>query len=485
MSNKRFFLIMLVIFSLLLCSCNEKKVEYGNISIYGDIKENVDFNKLIISLESKDIEVNGNKEIGYDFESVVNLFDLVYQQNNIYLVALDGFANKFSSDSISDTYLFFNEDNGWCYYSEKHPVNSRIKNIKKIIVANDTDETDYEFGFNIIKNDKTLHYDISELLLNKTSIYFHLDGITKKDGIELGVMKKKEIISFNDLELDDTKFLLMSSQGNHEYLKSDEGYLIIDGSKVNYIDKESGKVMNDVKGIMENYPAISIMDVYSDSLHYIEKDIPVMILFIDGISYFQYETILKKYPDLVISKIDNVKKASSVFKPVTNAGFAAMITGKSPIENGILNRDYRKLLMPNILDSTTNSLLIEGNIKILDLSVETILNLDKNENGYTDDEIFESAINEMDKRDNINLFLVHFHGFDDNGHKYGATDSKTIDYIKTIDKYIEELSGKWNGKIIMTADHGMHDVLDKGTHGEFRAEDLFVPYVIFNGGLYE
>ena len=37
----------------------------------------------------------------------------------------------------------------------------------------------------------------------------------------------------------------------------------------------------------------------------------------------------------------------------------------------------------------------------------------------------------------------------------------------------------------MTADHGMHDVLDKGTHGEFRAEDLFVPYVIFNGGLYE
>ncbi|MDM8533728.1 alkaline phosphatase family protein [Clostridiaceae bacterium HSG29] len=485
MNNRNIFLIMLVLFSLLLCSCSEAKVEYGNILISGDIKENIDFNKLITSLETEDIEVNGEKVSAYDFENIVNLFDSVYHQNNIYLVALDGFSNKFSSNSISDTYLFYNEVNGWCYYSEKHPVNSKIKNIKKIIVANDTDEINYEFGFNIIKNDETIHYDISELLLNKSSIYFHLDGVTKKDNNELGVMKKKEIIAFNDLDLDDIKFLLMSSEGNHEYLKSDKGYLVIDGSKVNYIDKKNSKVINDVKGVMENYPAISIMDVYSDSLYYIEKDIPVMILFIDGISYFQYKTILKKYPDLVISNIDNVKKATSVFKPVTNAGYAAMITGKTPIENGILNRDYRKLLVPSIFDSTANALLIEGNIKILDLSVETILNLDKNENGYTDDEIFESAIKEMDKRDNISLFLVHFHGFDDNGHKYGATDSKTIDYIKTIDKYVEELSSGWNGKIIMTADHGMHDLLDKGTHGEFRAEDLFVPYVIFDGGLYE
>jgi hypothetical protein len=487
--NNKWILLVMILLLLLFSGCSNKEnevAEFDNLLIYGDITENVDFKILLETMENKIIEVNGSNEKGYSLDEIIKSLSLIYLDNDIYLIAFDGFADKVDQESIEDTFLYYDEINKWCYYSEKHPVNSKIKNIAKIIIANNTDEINYEYGFNIIENNETIHYDISELLLNRSSIFYQLDGKTKKNGVELGVMKKKEIVSFNDLKLDDEiKLLMMSTKGNHEYIKSEDGYLEIDGSTVNYVDKKSKKTINQVRGVMVDYPSGSVMDVYDDTYYYLDKDVPVMVLFIDGISYFQYEIIANKYPDLVISNLENVNKATSVFKPVTNAGFAAMITGEIPIENGILNRSYRDVLKPTIFDLTKESILVEGNIKILDLSVETVLNFDKNENGYTDDEIFNSAVKQLDESNDIELILVHFHGFDDNGHKYGATDSRTIDYIKSIDKYIETLSSKWDGKIIMTADHGMHDVLDKGNHGEFRAEDLFIPYVIYNGGSYE
>jgi 2,3-bisphosphoglycerate-independent phosphoglycerate mutase len=79
------------------------------------------------------------------------------------------------------------------------------------------------------------------------------------------------------------------------------------------------------------------------------------------------------------------------------------------------------------------------------------------------------------------MMFVHFHGLDDRGHDYGDMDQKTLEYIKTIDDYINELANHWDGKIIITADHGMHSTSESGSHGEFRFEDLIVPYVIIEG----
>ena len=36
--------------------------------------------------------------------------------------------------------------------------------------------------------------------------------------------------------------------------------------------------------------------------------------------------------------------------------------------------------------------------------------------------------------------------------------------------------------IIIAADHGMHSVGNEGNHGDFRFEDLIVPYVMIEGG---
>ena len=50
---------------------------------------------------------------------------------------------------------------------------------------------------------------------------------------------------------------------------------------------------------------------------------------------------------------------------------------------------------------------------------------------------------------------------------------------------MQEDLGDYDKAIAFYNKAAQHDLLDKGKHGEFRAEDLFIPYVIYNGGLYE
>jgi hypothetical protein len=53
-----------------------------------------------------------------------------------------------------------------------------------------------------------------------------------------------------------------------------------------------------------------------------------------------------------------------------------------------------------------------------------------------------------------------------------------MDYIKTIDKYIKDLSEEWEGAIILVPDHGMHETAEGGGHGICRQSDMVVPYFI-------
>ena len=54
------------------------------------------------------------------------------------------------------------------------------------------------------------------------------------------------------------------------------------------------------------------------------------------------------------------------------------------------------------------------------------------------------------------MLLVHSHSIDDAGHTYGDFHERTMAEIKLIDGYVERLVKAWDGRVIITADHGMH-----------------------------
>jgi len=289
-----------------------------------------------------------------------------------------------------------------------------------------------------------------------------------------------EILISDILNISD-KSIIMTYDGGYYPLEID-GTLYSETEGVNFKNTDGKKLYENVVGIINSPPKISVMDVYHESKTLI-KDNKVMVIYIDGWGWHQYEYLKENYKELYTSKINGFKKALTVYKPVTNSGYAAMITGQPPYKNGILNRDYREVKVETIFqyiqEIDKRAVLIEGNSNIITTGLNPILNLDTNESGSNDDEVFNSAIENIE---NTDYLFVHFHGFDDFGHTYGPFGDKTVDKFIEIDNYVENLVSKWEGKIIITTDHGMHEVEDGGSHGEFRCEDMIVPFGIFEGG---
>lgn len=240
--------------------------------------------------------------------------------------------------------------------------------------------------------------------------------------------------------------------------------------------------VKDIKGIYlyENYH--SITDAYYFTKEFMDKGEKVLTVLLDGFSLGQYNyAVENNYISFLNNYYNN--EALSVYTPVTNAGYAAILTGQTPDKNGVHDRSFREMKVDSVfkyaIENNKDSILLEGDIKILNTEIEPRLHIDINKDGDTDDEMFNSAMAAASEvSEDYDFIFIHFHGIDDRGHSYGPYSNEAMDYIKKIDSYIEQISLNWDGKIILTADHGMHETKEGGNHGECRAQDMIVPFFI-------
>ncbi len=234
-----------------------------------------------------------------------------------------------------------------------------------------------------------------------------------------------------------------------------------------------------VEGIYLTNDYQSITNAYYDMIDYLGNEEKVMAVLLDGFSYNQYKVADKEGRIPFLSKCFKYP-ALSVYTPVTNAGFAAIITGETPNVNGVHDRSVREMRVKSIfaycLENNKNAILLEGDIKILNTEIEPELHIDMNKNGEVDDETYKSALKAASE--NYDFIFIHFHGIDDRGHSFGPYSEETLDYIKDIDQYIENLSRVWDGAIILVPDHGMHETAEGGGHGICYQSDMVVPYFI-------
>lgn len=232
-------------------------------------------------------------------------------------------------------------------------------------------------------------------------------------------------------------------------------------------------------GIIINPPEASITEIYTKTVKALEDNKKVLIIYIDGLGYGKYEDFIARGITPNIQSLGKAKKATTVFPSITDVTYTSMVTGKTPKLTNIRDRDDGELkantLFDYIKDVNKRTVVIEGDIKILNDESPTILNLDENDDGTIDDEIFATAMVEL--KNKYDLMLVHFHSFDDAGHSEGS-NSKLSEYrMRMLDYYIGELTKVWSGEIILTSDHGMHEKETGGDHGEFRPEDMFIPII--------
>lgn len=416
-----------------------------------------------------------------DTMELINALTPLYGTFDLVISSRDGFSIRLSGDTIDNTSLKYSPSTGWMFVSEHHPVNSRVKWISEVIVVKKKqEEPNFSAGLNIIRDDQNIHKSLGELLSMEYGMRFHIDGTTEQEGNSIDVMKKVRFFPLKTwIEEDYDWLLVMDGSGEHHYIREGDYSIEMQNRQLN-LRGVHGQEIEDVVGVIVDPPAQTVMDNYYDAMNYIEKGIPVLTIFIDGFAFEQWEQVKEEYPSLYISK-QKFSKASTVYTPVTNAGFAAMISGQVPKQTGIMDRSVRRPACDTIYNQVEEGVLIDGLVKILDVPCKLYLENDEDDDGYTDEEVYVKALDIPSEK----YMLVHFNGVDEAGHDYGPYDEKTINKIIEVDGYVEELANRWPGKVIILADHGMHKTSEGGDHGEFRVEDMFIPYLIIDGGQYE
>lgn len=436
----------------------------------------------------QEFQYKGEAFNGIKLSEILKKASPLWPEHQILLIGDDGFSASIGGSNLEGCYIHFSEANGWEAINLYHPISSNVKRLKEIVVISNNAPID--FGVNIITADQNvLNLTPGNLYKGLMSIIPRFEGTStmKHEGVKrsTSIYTRRKIFPIESLlkDIQGEKLIIMGSLGEYVFIDR-TGYLELKGNKISYLPSERGRGIDSVKGIIVDPPSTSIMDLYHDSLHCLKRGEKVLAIFVDGYGYHQYLHTLAEGYAPYLSTLPKAKKALGVYQPVTNAGFAAMITGSTPEENGVYSRNQRQLKVPTVFgraqEMGKKAILIQGDRQVLDLEIQPVFNLDLNKSGTADDEIFETAKEYLPA--DYDFLMVHFKNVDATGHSYGDMHNSTLEAIRTVDGYIKELVNGWDGVVIITADHGMHSTKDAGNHGVFRFEDMVVPYIVTEGG---
>ncbi|AKL94369.1 hypothetical protein CACET_c08610 [Clostridium aceticum] len=486
-------LLMLLLINSLLMGCSTTTVEHQgyipSFKVIGDVEEVL----MIRSKEGfslKEIEIDGETRQVLTLKELLHKAKPMTENIEILLVGQDGLMAKIDGGRVETCYINLSEENAWEFINPNHPISSNIKKVKEVVVI--SKDEDWDYGFNVITGEENImNITAGQMYTMPKTLYanFHGTSSLDKEGhvYETTIYTEEKVIRLRDLVdiSEGQRLLAVGDVGQYKFINAD-GYLKMVDNRIDLYEKDGKSKITDARGIMIDPPQVSIMDTYYDASHFLTKDEKVLILFLDGFGYHQYVYAMEKGYAPFLKELELAQKATTVYQSVTNAGFAAMITGRPPYESGVYSRSQRDLKVPSIFavakDLDKKSVLIEGDIKILNTEIEPLLNRDENNNGITCDEVYATALSHMDNE--YDFMFIHFHGIDDMGHSYGDMHEVTLEMIKETDAYVRELVERWSGKVVITSDHGMHTTPEAergGNHGSFRHEDMIVPYIVTEG----
>ncbi len=213
-----------------------------------------------------------------------------------------------------------------------------------------------------------------------------------------------------------------------------------------------------------------------------EVEHAVMIL-LDGIQYRKLSDLVSAGQISFLGEIGTIHRGLTVYPSISTSGSAAFLTGLPPQENGVFGYGYRTTESTTLFDLAVQEgksvTAIEGSSLSFNLrNAETTLSGDRDGDGFSDDNVYENAMDVI-QSEMPDLLYIHFHEIDDMGHSYGPESNQYTDAIERVDQYLSDIYESLPGStlIVIFADHGMHTTADGGNHGTLTAEDLIIPII--------
>ena len=209
-----------------------------------------------------------------------------------------------------------------------------------------------------------------------------------------------------------------------------------------------------------------------------------VIILTDGTQYDKLQAMVAAGKLPFFTSQDKIYCGLSVYPPITTSASAALMSAAPASKNGVYGYGYRTTDLTTLFDQVVENggsvTAVEGASLPFNLrNAAVTLSGDKDGNGYSDDNVFQNALDVIENNLPTMLY-VHFHEIDDMGHTYGENSPEYEAALISVDTYIAQLVAALPADtlIIITADHGMHTTSDGGNHGTLTAADMLIPITI-------
>jgi hypothetical protein len=202
---------------------------------------------------------------------------------------------------------------------------------------------------------------------------------------------------------------------------------------------------------MEDLPRID--QVSARALGLLEYGERVMLIELDGLGWEMLQQANAPYINSL-----NPRQALACTPPDSKTGLAALL--------GIHNSED---IFTRASKLGKTSAYVQGSHAPVGASLRPVLSL-------TDEEVLANALEAL--AGEPDLIFVHFHGIDDTVQDHGPYSQEAMTKISEIDAHVQALIETFPGRVILTADHGLHETKDGGAHGEYSYEDMIVPYIV-------
>lgn len=225
----------------------------------------------------------------------------------------------------------------------------------------------------------------------------------------------------------------------------------------------------------------------------------LIFILLDGLSNKQ-SGVMGYMQALVNCKIAKKGRVSSEMPSLSRPLYETLLTGKTPVEHGVVNNSISRLSR----EESIFSLCRKANLKtgaaayywVSELYNSTPFN--RIEDTYTEDSdkniqhgIFYTLDHYPDenvfldgeyirRKSNPDFLMIHSMNIDDKGHKNGSESSQYRNAVRNVDGILSNFVPRWIEEgytIIVTSDHGMsYD----GNHSGSAEEEAEVPFWLIN-----
>lgn len=436
------------------------------------------------NLEWAQVEKDGEVLPCVNLEQLIALASPRTESYDLLLVGSDGLASRISGADLAGCYVAFSEVFSWECINENHPISSNIKMLQKIFVlSQDAGSDPGAVAFADGEGDRLT--TPGNMVLLPLSYINEFEGISEIGGNSVTVYTPHYRFPLSELLYAEGEICVMGKDGSVLYTRIQEDIFVeMSGNRID-LALPGGETAADIAGILADPPKLGITETYHDALYFLEKGDPILIIELDGWGYLMSRQAGEAGAQPFLS-LQEQQKALAVYPTISQAGLASMVTGTTPSVHGVHTRNDREFVGEDIFAAAKamgkTCAYIEGETSLIATSLAPKLSPDLGGEAGTDDEVASHALQAIAGRPD--LLFVHFHGIDDVATEYGPYAQQTLDKIKEVDAYVRTLAEAWYGKVIITADHGLHETEDGGAHGSFTREDLLVPYCILDGGMY-